>query len=71
MKNLSCHKCKRNMGEIELGKIRNGAIILCKECWDLANAILVMAEVDKNTKQNNPEQPFDFNDLFRGFSNKK
>jgi len=45
MKTLTCKLCGKSMGEMERGKIRNGYVILCNECWDRAEIAIEMAEM--------------------------
>ena len=64
-KTLTCQKCKRYIGEMEKGKMRNNAVILCKECWGVAEAAMIMAEIGKSGEQG---QDFGniFNELMKG-----
>jgi len=34
MKELRCKRCNVYLGEMEKGKIRNGAILLCAQCYE-------------------------------------
>ena len=62
MKELKCEICKREMGEMEKGKSRHGAIILCKECWLTSDRLL---NLSKFTEQ--ADLPDIFKDLLGGF----
>lgn len=42
---LQCQKCKLTLGEMEKGKIRNGAVLLCSNCWDKAKLALEIADM--------------------------
>ena len=42
---LECKKCKLPLGEMEKGKIRNGSVMLCRNCWDKAEVAIDMAEL--------------------------
>jgi len=41
---FSCKKCGVGLGEMGKGKIRKGAVLLCKECWRLAETAIEIAE---------------------------
>lgn len=43
-KELKCGKCGKFLGEIEKGKLRNGSVLLCRECWPKAEAAMNVAE---------------------------
>jgi hypothetical protein len=59
-KELKCGKCGGFLGEIEKGKLRNGSVLLCRECWLKAEAAMNVAEMAR-------EQTPDFlKDLFHG-----
>ena len=45
---LKCEKCGLNLGEMEKGKIRNGAVLLCDHCWDRAKMALEVAEMARD-----------------------
>lgn len=32
---LTCDHCKKDMGEVRDGKLRNGMVVYCKQCNDL------------------------------------
>jgi hypothetical protein len=64
MKILICELCKKDMGEIELGKIRNHAIILCKYCWDKAKIAIEMAEMARSQAKDY-DMPDFMKDLFK------
>jgi hypothetical protein len=42
---FQCQKCKLPLGNMEKGKIRNGAAMLCRQCWAKAEAAINMAEL--------------------------
>lgn len=54
--------CNKFMGEMEKGKIRNNAVILCDACWERAKAAINMAELARNSV--NKDMPDFFKDLF-------
>ena len=66
MKTFNCKKCGKFMGEMELGKIRNGTVILCSNCWDMASAAIQMAEMARNQTKG-----ADLPDFFNGIFNKE
>jgi len=35
IKELKCQNCLEPLGEISKGKIKWGAVVLCKSCWPL------------------------------------
>lgn len=45
---LNCKHCGKMVGEMELGKIRNGAVVLCKECWQLIDGLIGVARSQKS-----------------------
>ena len=45
---LKCEKCKLALGEMDKGKIRNGAILLCRDCWKKAEVAMGVAEMATN-----------------------
>ena len=45
---LKCEKCKLTLGEMDKGKIRNGAVLLCRHCWEKAEAAMGVAETASN-----------------------
>lgn len=63
MKELKCHKCGCYLGDIEKGKIKNGAVLLCRGCFKLMNDLL-------NYKKSIGGQANDimdsFKDIFKG-----
>lgn len=65
MKTLNCKICKKEMGVIEKGKIRNGFIVLCDGCWNKAETAIQMAELAKNQSKN-----YDMPDFLRGLFSK-
>ena len=48
MEKFTCKMCNKYMGEMEKGKIRNNAIILCGACWEKAKIAVDMAELARN-----------------------
>ena len=44
---LNCQHCGKLVGDMEKGKIRNGAIVLCKECWQLIGGLIDVARSQK------------------------
>lgn len=42
---LKCEKCGLSLGELAKGMIRNGSVLLCKQCWKKADAAMRMAEI--------------------------
>lgn len=63
MKELKCHKCSCFLGCIEKGKIKNGAVIFCKDCFEKNKTI-----DDLNSYQNkttNYDMPDFMQDLFK------
>ena len=42
---LKCDRCGLGLGEMEKGKIRNGAVLLCKFCWGKAKAAMDVADM--------------------------
>jgi len=69
MVDLNCKKCKKFMGNLEKGMVRNGYVILCEQCWEKADAAIQMAEYALHT----PDQsmPGFFEDLIGGFTKGK
>jgi len=62
---FKCKKCGLNLGEMEKGKIRNKAVLLCDVCWDKAEAAMGVAEIAR-------EQTPDFIKSFvKGFTGGK
>lgn len=45
---FNCEKCGLFLGEMEKGKIRNGAVLLCSHCWGQADIAMQMAELAKS-----------------------
>jgi len=62
MEKFNCKMCNKFMGEMEKGKIRNNAVILCDACWERAKAAINMAELARNSV--NKDMPDFFKDLF-------
>lgn len=56
------------MGSMEKGSIRRNYIILCKECWDRADAAIRIVETARSTPSDNSTPDF-IKDLFGKFSN--
>ena len=56
MKTFYCRKCGKKVLKLEKGKMRMGAVVLCKEC----NSMVKLAESTINGKKP------DFGDLFGG-----
>ena len=45
MKSLACIKCYTSLGEMERGKIRKGAVLLCANCWGKAEIAITIADM--------------------------
>jgi protein-arginine kinase activator protein McsA len=45
---LNCQHCGKIVADIELAKIRNDAVMLCKECWQLIEGLMEVARSQKN-----------------------
>ena len=45
---LNCEKCRLTVGEIEKGKIRKGAVVLCSLCWERVRLAVQVADVNTN-----------------------
>ena len=41
---LNCEICEKFLGEINKGGVRNGAVLLCDECWRRAKLAVDMAD---------------------------
>ena len=41
---LKCEKCSLHLGEMQKGRLRKGAVLLCGTCWGKAEAAVNMAE---------------------------
>ena len=69
MKTLSCHKCSKFLGEIELGKIKKGTILLCTECHEVYKTYESLANYSKSSNMgnmNNADMPDCLKDLMNG-----
>ena len=44
-KPFHCAKCGLFLGEMDKGRIRNGAILLCDTCWGKAEIAIGMADL--------------------------
>jgi hypothetical protein len=42
---LRCKKCGLDLGNMEKGKIRKGAVLLCDHCWVRAETAVKVAEM--------------------------
>ena len=75
---LNCHKCSCDLGEMVKGKIRNGAVLLCKDCikgyMDELGRLKVLDDLrvyEKGVGGGSNSYPPGFEDLFKGLGNKK
>jgi len=59
-KALRCEMCGMGLGEVSTGRVRLGAVLLCKGCWGMAKAAV---DVARSVKE---EMPSFLSDLFRG-----
>lgn len=60
--------CNKFLGEMELGKIRNGTILLCADCWAKAEIAVSIAEMARNQAR---DDRYDMPDFFKGIFDKK
>jgi hypothetical protein len=65
MKKLNCNKCLCFLGEMEKGKIKKDAVILCSNCMEAYKSFESLANFDKNTSSKNVDMPEFFKDLFK------
>jgi hypothetical protein len=66
MKEFKCYKCGIYLGEMEKGKIKNGAVLICKECIE-RDKIGDSLRGYKNATRNSSSNPLDiFGDIFKG-----
>lgn len=62
MKELRCHKCSLYLGCIEKGKIKNGAVLLCKGCLEKQKLLEDLESHKKSTA--NYDMPDCIKDIF-------
>jgi len=49
-KELKCHMCNKDLGQMEKGTIRNGSALLCRECIHLfVMATYVIKDIDSSS----------------------
>ena len=65
MKELRCKRCNIYLGEIERGKVKNGAIFLCIECNKAYEILDSLAKHKGSTGSNSI--PEGFEELFNKF----
>jgi len=65
MKELKCHRCLSYLGCIEKGKIKNGAVLLCKDCFEKQKLLEDLENHKKSTA--NYDMPDGFKDIFDSF----
>lgn len=63
MKVLSCTHCKKFLGEIERGKLRNGSVLLCDECWKILETIVYSSNIGKKYDKNKNRFNFEASDF--------
>lgn len=44
-KPFHCAKCGLFLGEMDKGRVRHGAVLLCGHCWGKAEVAMAMAEL--------------------------
>jgi len=63
MKELKCSRCSFYLGEMEKGKLKKDASILCKSCMDALLLCESLSTYSKGTKPN-MDMPDFFKDIF-------
>jgi len=58
MKEFRCKNCNMYLGEMEKGKIKNGSIILCGQCYDKIRSLESLNNYKKNVNDNIPLPDF-------------
>jgi hypothetical protein len=71
-KTLECRRCGMFLGEMEKGRLRNGAALLCQGCWENASIAIGMAELaSENGRKPFPKEDGVVDDLMGMFGMKR
>jgi len=63
---FTCHKCSCYLGEMDKGKLKNGAVLLCKSCIEKYTVLESLDAFQKSTGGNKYDMPDFFKDIFKG-----
>ena len=71
MKQLTCNRCSKLIGEIELGKFRKDGVVLCKECHGFFITCESLYNYSRASKGASSGAGLGFEDLFKGIMGDK
>ena len=65
---FTCYKCSCYLGEMGKGKLKNGAVLLCKSCIEKYTVLESLATFQKGVgdKNSSNDMPDFFKDIFKG-----